>query len=62
MDTELKRQVWIKCLPPSLAADADQLARLRREAELLASLNHPNIYGARVARVVCDRGKSAPRW
>ena len=42
-DTRLKRQVAIKILPPSLAADADRLARFQREAEVLASLNHPNI-------------------
>jgi serine/threonine protein kinase len=30
-------------LPPAVAADAERLARLRREAEVLASLNHPNI-------------------
>src|SRR5438876_11704579 len=44
-DTRLKRQVAIKMLPPSLAADADRLARFQREAEVLASLNHPNIAG-----------------
>src|SRR6266852_5910142 len=42
-DTKLKRQVAIKILPPSLAADQDRLARFQREAEVLASLNHPNI-------------------
>jgi eukaryotic-like serine/threonine-protein kinase len=42
-DTKLKRQVAIKVLPSSLAADADRLARFQREAEVLASLNHPNI-------------------
>ena len=42
-DTKLKRQVAIKILPPSLAADEDRLARFQREAEVLASLNHPNI-------------------
>ncbi len=42
-DTNLKRQVAIKILPQSLAADADRLARFRREAEVLASLNHPHI-------------------
>jgi eukaryotic-like serine/threonine-protein kinase len=42
-DTKLKRQVAIKVLPPALAGDADRLARFQREAELLASLNHPNI-------------------
>jgi serine/threonine-protein kinase len=42
-DTKLKREVAIKVLPSSLAADADRLARFQREAEVLASLNHPNI-------------------
>ena len=44
-DTKLKRQVAIKVLPPLLAADHGRLARFQREAELLASLNHPNIAG-----------------
>ena len=42
-DTKLKRQVAIKILPPSLAGDHDRLARFQREAEVLASLNHPHI-------------------
>ena len=42
-DTKLKRQVAIKILPPDLVADRDRLARFQREAEVLASLNHPNI-------------------
>src|SRR5678815_2164852 len=42
-DTELKRDVALKVLPASLAGDAERLARFRREAEVLASLNHPNI-------------------
>ena len=42
-DAKLKRHVAIKVLPPSLATDADRLARFQREAEVLASLNHPNI-------------------
>ncbi len=42
-DTNLKRQVAIKVLPASVAADADRLARFQREAEVLAALNHPNI-------------------
>jgi len=42
-DTNLKRDVALKVLPESLATDADRLARFQREAELLASLNHPNI-------------------
>jgi Tol biopolymer transport system component len=42
-DTSVGRDVAIKVLPAELAADAARLARLRREARLLASLNHPNI-------------------
>lgn len=42
-DTNLKRQVALKILPPSLAADHDRLARFQREAEVLASLSHPHI-------------------
>jgi Tol biopolymer transport system component len=42
-DTRLKRQVAIKILPIALAADPDRLARFQREAEVLASLNHPQI-------------------
>jgi serine/threonine protein kinase len=42
-DTRLKREVAIKVLPGALAADPDRLARFQREAEVLASLNHPNI-------------------
>ena len=42
-DGNLKRSVAIKVLPVSVAGDADRLARFQREAEVLASLNHPNI-------------------
>src|SRR5262245_39326599 len=42
-DINLKRQVAIKLLPASVAADSDRLARFQREAEVLAALNHPNI-------------------
>ena len=42
-DTSLKRAVAIKVLPESVAKDADRLARFQREAEVLASLNHPHI-------------------
>lgn len=42
-DTRLGRDVAIKVLFASFAADADRLARFEREARLLASVNHPNI-------------------
>jgi eukaryotic-like serine/threonine-protein kinase len=42
-DTNLKRAVAIKVLPDSVAGDPERLARFQREAEVLASLNHPNI-------------------
>jgi len=42
-DTKLNRDVAIKVLLPAVANDADRLARFRREAQVLASLNHPNI-------------------
>src|SRR5947207_9687884 len=42
-DTKLNRDVAVKVLPDSFAADPDRLARFAREAQILASLNHPNI-------------------
>ena len=42
-DTRLNRNVALKILPDAFARDADRLARFQREAQVLASLNHPNI-------------------
>ena len=53
-DTRLKREVALKILSPSVAADSDRVARFAREAELLAALNHPNI--ANIYGVETDAG------
>ena len=42
-DTKLNRDVALKILPDAFALDGDRIARFRREAQVLASLNHPNI-------------------
>jgi serine/threonine protein kinase len=42
-DTKLGRDVALKILPGVFATDPDRLARFQREAQVLASLNHPNI-------------------
>jgi serine/threonine protein kinase len=55
-DTKLKRDVAIKVLPDALAHDPERLARLQREAQVLASLNHSHIaaiYGIEDADGAC---------
>ena len=42
-DTRLKRDVALKLLPEPFATDSERVARFQREAEVLASLNHPHI-------------------
>src|SRR6266581_2857613 len=42
-DTKLQRDVALKLLPDHFASDPDRLSRFQREAQLLASVNHPNI-------------------
>jgi serine/threonine protein kinase len=44
-DLKLKREVSIKILPDDFSQDTDRVSRFQREAEVLASLNHPNIAG-----------------
>src|SRR5215467_2845991 len=56
-DTKLNRDVAIKILPDSLARDANRIARFEREAQVLASLNHPNIaaiYGVEQGAIVME--------
>jgi serine/threonine protein kinase/Tol biopolymer transport system component len=56
-DTKLNREVAIKVLPEAFAEDADRLARFTREAQTLASLNHPNIaaiYGIEGSALVME--------
>src|SRR2546426_4533928 len=43
LDTKLQREVALKLLPDHFADDPERLARFQREAQVLASLNHPNI-------------------
>jgi hypothetical protein len=42
-DTKLRRSVALKVLPPTFAENAERMARFQREAQVLASLNHPHI-------------------
>jgi serine/threonine-protein kinase len=57
MDTKLHRDVAIKVLPQSFAQDVERMARFTREAQILASLNHPNlaqIYGVEDRALVME--------
>ena len=56
-DTKLKRDVALKVLPDDFALDPERMARFQREAEVLASLNHPNIaqiYGVEERALVME--------
>ena len=57
-DTKLNRQVALKILPEAFATDPDRLARFQREAQVLASLNHPNI----AAITALKKAKALVRW
>ena len=62
-DLKLNRDVAIKILPDGFGFDADRLARFTREAQLLASLNHPNIatiYGVEDRAIVMEVVEGAP--
>ena len=63
-DTKLGRDVAIKVLLPAVANDPERLARFQREAQVLASLNHPNIaaiYGLEDADPSAGSGQAAVR-
>ena len=56
-DSKLNRDVALKVLPEAFASDADRLARFTREAQVLASLNHPHIaaiYGIEGSALVME--------
>src|SRR5215831_4866776 len=64
-DTKLGREVAIKILPTAFADDTDRLARFQREAQVLASLNHPHIahiYGVEDRALVMElvEGETLP--
>src|SRR5262245_110981 len=61
-DTKLNRDVAIKILPGAFAQDSSRMARFEREAQVLASLNHPHIaaiYGDRRGRAHHGVGRRA---
>jgi Tol biopolymer transport system component len=61
-DTKLNRDVALKVLPEAFTCDPDRLARFKREAQVLASLNHPNIaaiYGFEESNTSADSGQAA---
>jgi serine/threonine protein kinase len=62
-DTKLNRDVAIKILPEAFAQDADRMARFEREAQVLASLNHPNIaaiYGVEERALIMELVEGQP--
>src|SRR6187551_1994638 len=58
-DTRLNRTVAIKALQSTGATDPDRISRFEREAQLLASLNHPNIGGIHGLEQSTNSGQAA---
>ena len=64
-DTRLQRDVALKILPDAFASDPDRLARFEREAQVLASLNHPHIaaiYGLEDSESAARRTRRSEHW
>jgi serine/threonine protein kinase len=58
LDAKLDRQVAVKVLPDAVASEPERLARFKREAKVLAALNHPNIahiYGVEDGALVMEQ-------
>src|SRR5690349_10026941 len=53
-DTKLNRDVALKILPEAFATDRDRMARFEREAQVLASLNHPNMAAVHGVEARCS--------
>jgi len=60
-DSKLGRAVALKFLPEAFVADAERMARFTREAQMLASLNHPNIAGIYSVEEAPGEGSDVPR-
>jgi hypothetical protein len=58
-DTKLNLDVALKILPEAFALDGDRIARFRREAQVLAALNHPNIAAITASRTPAARTRSS---
>jgi serine/threonine protein kinase len=61
-DTKLNRDVALKVLPVAFASDPERMTRFQREAQLLASLNHPNIAGSMASRTAALVEPSSWSW
>ena len=58
-DTTLNRQVALKILPEAFASDPDRLARFQREAQVLASFNHPASLLSTTSKKLATRVRSS---